>query len=66
MRARSDFATFVDLLRTRAREEPDRLAYAFLQDGEEEAARLTFAELDARARALAAWLQRQMPAGPAG
>jgi amino acid adenylation domain-containing protein len=66
VRAQSDFATFVDLLRTRARKEPDRLAYAFLQDGEEEAARLTFSELDARARSLAAWLQRQKPAGPAG
>ena len=63
MRRRDDFATFVDLLRTRAQETPDGLAYVFLQDGEEEAERLTFAELDARARSLAAWLQRRQPAG---
>jgi amino acid adenylation domain-containing protein len=63
VRRRNDFATFVDLLRTRAREAPDGLAYVFLQDGEEEAERLTFAELDARARSLAAWLQRRQPVG---
>ena len=63
MRLQSDPATFVDLLRMRAQESPDDLAYVFLHDGEKEAARLTFAELDARARALAAWLQQQQPAG---
>jgi len=63
VRRRSDFATFADLLRTRARETPDGLAYVFLQDGEKETERLTFAELDARARALAAWLERRQPAG---
>ncbi|HEX3531246.1 MAG TPA: amino acid adenylation domain-containing protein [Thermoanaerobaculia bacterium] len=63
MRRRSDFATFADLLQTRARETPDGLAYVFLQDGEEEAERLTFAELDLRARALAAWLERRQPVG---
>jgi amino acid adenylation domain-containing protein len=53
-----DFSTLVDLLQARARERPGRRAYTFLSDDGEEAASLTFGELDARARALGAWLQR--------
>jgi amino acid adenylation domain-containing protein len=48
--------TFVHLLRERTRTAPDRLAYAFLQNGEEESERLTVGELDARARTIAAAL----------
>ncbi|HEV2844558.1 MAG TPA: fatty acyl-AMP ligase, partial [Thermoanaerobaculia bacterium] len=50
--------SLVQVLRGRALEHPERPAFTFLADGEEEGARLTFAELDARARALGALLQR--------
>ena len=49
--------TVVDLLRRRAAMHGDRTAYIFLQDGEDEAARITYADLDRRARAIAAVLQ---------
>lgn len=49
--------TLVALLARRASDEPSRLAYSFLGDGERETARLTFAELDRRARDIAARLQ---------
>src|SRR5215203_472431 len=57
------FSSLVELLRVRAVERPETRAYTFLADGEDEAERLTYAELDARARALGAWLQRQGAAG---
>ena len=44
-------------------ERPDGRAYTFLADGEEEGDRLTFGELDRRARALGALLQRLGLAG---
>ncbi len=50
------FSSFVDLLRERAAAHPDRLAFSFLQDGETETDRWSFAELDQRARAIAASL----------
>src|SRR5436305_13559638 len=49
--------TLVALLARRAGDQPTRLAYSFLGDGERETARLTFAELDRRARDIAARLQ---------
>ena len=51
MRDRS--RSLVALLRHRTEESPDR-GYTWLAQGEETAARLTFAELDRRARAIAA------------
>ncbi len=50
-------ATLVDLLRYRATHQPDRLAYTFLIDGEEEGETFTYAQLDRKARAIAAHLQ---------
>ncbi|MGH2955072.1 MAG: fatty acyl-AMP ligase [Solirubrobacterales bacterium] len=50
-------STFVDILRERAREAPDAEAVTFLDQSEREAGRLSFAELDRRARAIAAELQ---------
>ncbi|WP_013334493.1 AMP-binding protein [Gloeothece verrucosa] len=50
-------ATLVDLLRWRAINEPDHHAYTFLIDNNREAERLTYAELDQQARAIAAHLQ---------
>ncbi|HTF09418.1 MAG TPA: AMP-binding protein, partial [Asanoa sp.] len=51
-----DVRTVPDLLRARAAEQPDRLGYSFLVDGETEELRLTYAEADRRARAVAASL----------
>ena len=49
-------ATLTEILCRRARQQPDRTAFTFLADGEDETARLTYAELDERARAVAALL----------
>ena len=48
----------VDVLRERARRSPERSSYVFLRDGEREETRLVNHEIDRRARALAALLQR--------
>jgi acyl transferase domain-containing protein/acyl-CoA synthetase (AMP-forming)/AMP-acid ligase II/acyl carrier protein len=56
-------ATLVALLRWRAHTAPDRRAYVFLGDGESETAAVTHAELDARARAIAARLQTRTAPG---
>ena len=50
-------STLVDLLRMRAEQDGDRLAFAFLEDGREDGARLTYRELDADARRIAGHLQ---------
>src|SRR5229473_792550 len=50
-------SSLVEILRWRALHQPDRLAYTFLQDGEKEEVHLTYADLDRRARAIAARLQ---------
>lgn len=55
--------TLVDILRWRAAFQPDRLAYIFLSDGETIGTRLTYAQLDQRARCIAAHLQQQGAAG---
>jgi len=49
--------TLIELLSRRAHHEPDRRAYTFLSDGEVEGASLTYAEMERRARAIAALLQ---------
>ena len=51
------FESLVDHLRWRAQAHPDRPLYTFLPDGETERETLSFGEVDARARALAAHLQ---------
>jgi amino acid adenylation domain-containing protein len=50
-------ATLVDLLRNRAAQQTNRLAYTFLVDGENEGGSLTYAQLDQQARAIASMLQ---------
>lgn len=50
------FESLVDMLRRRAAATPSALAYTFLVDGETEGASFTYAELDQRARAIAATL----------
>ena len=54
--------TLIELLRTRAAGDAAGRGYVFLGDGERECARLTFAELDARARALSAILRTRIEA----
>ncbi|MGW6533304.1 beta-ketoacyl synthase N-terminal-like domain-containing protein [Streptomyces venezuelae] len=49
--------TLVDLLRARSAEHPGRTAFTFLADGTRVTEELTFADLDLRARALAARLR---------
>src|SRR4051812_9363107 len=56
------FVTPAGMLRARAEERPDQVAFTFLADGQTEAGRLTYAELDARAQAVAAALREV--AGP--
>ncbi|HEY9857225.1 MAG TPA: fatty acyl-AMP ligase [Stenomitos sp.] len=55
--------TLVDVLRWRALHEPDRRAYTFLIDGDAATETLTFAQLDARARAIALTLQERLAVG---
>ena len=51
--------TLVEVLRRRAERQGEGLAYTFLLDGETAEAHLTYAELDRRARGLAAMLARE-------
>lgn len=55
--------TLVELLRRQADHYRDKVAFIFAPDGTEEHSRLTYAELDRRARAVAAGLQQQGAAG---
>jgi acyl-CoA synthetase (AMP-forming)/AMP-acid ligase II len=63
VRSRPELLSFIDLLRWRALDQPDRRAITFLRDGELSADHLTYAELDRRARAVGALLQREVPPG---
>jgi acyl-CoA synthetase (AMP-forming)/AMP-acid ligase II/alkylation response protein AidB-like acyl-CoA dehydrogenase len=55
--------TLVNLLLDRAHRHPDRLAYAFLEDGAAETQQWTYGELHARAAAVAARLQDRFAPG---
>lgn len=63
MEETADRSTVIDVLRRHATEQPRRVAYVFLADGETESARLTWADVDLRARAIAAELQQRGAAG---
>lgn len=49
----------VELLRWRADTQPDKRAYTYLKDGENKEIQLTYGELDKRARAIAASLEKK-------
>ncbi|MBN2503596.1 MAG: AMP-binding protein, partial [Anaerolineales bacterium] len=49
--------TLVELLQLRAEETPDKLAYLYLDDGEEQEIPITYGELDKKARDIGGWLQ---------
>ena len=51
------YSTPVEALQSWAKSKPDQAAFIYLEMGEEETARLTFAELDRSARETAAYLQ---------
>ncbi len=53
----SKFRTLTELLQFRSDSTPDQTAFIFLENGESERTRLTFGELDQRARRIAARLQ---------
>jgi acyl-CoA synthetase (AMP-forming)/AMP-acid ligase II/acyl carrier protein len=55
--------TIFHVLRWRAEHQPQRRAYTYLLDGEEDAADITYGELDRSARAIAAAVQQQARRG---
>ena len=55
----ANMKSLVEVLRTRAAEQPDQLAFNFLLDGESLEAKVSYSELDARARAIGAVLQKK-------
>ncbi len=55
--------SLVDILRYRAKEQPDQLAYRYLVDGEYDEVVMTYENLDRRARSIAALLQASANAG---
>jgi len=55
--------TLVELLRNRALQRPDHLSHLYLEDGEEEGDRFTYASLDRRARAIAVALRERCEPG---
>lgn len=55
--------TLIDLLRTRARDQGDKLAYLFLEEGRREGESLTYAELDLAARRIGGALQARHAPG---
>lgn len=57
------FSTFVELLRWRSSRQPDRQIYTFLADAEAEEARLSYKELDQKARKIAYLLQSMEATG---
>ena len=54
-----EFSTWIEVLRSRAHDNPSARAYTFLVDGEREGVHLTYGELDARARSIGALLQER-------
>ena len=56
-------STLVDLLHLRATQQPDQIAYRFLQDGEQETTQLNYQQLEQRAQAIAKVLQQKAKPG---
>jgi amino acid adenylation domain-containing protein/non-ribosomal peptide synthase protein (TIGR01720 family) len=59
----SEYQTLVDLLRVRARHQPEGRAYTFLTDEGTDESNLTYGELDRQARAIGASLQSTVVPG---
>src|ERR1700680_147594 len=58
----SGHATLLDALQSRAAHQPDREGFTFLLDGADRQESLTYGELNRRARAIGAQLQKLGPA----
>lgn len=56
-------SNIVELLQRRACKQPDKRAYTFLVDGETQEVHITYAKLDKKARAIAAYLQSVASSG---
>lgn len=56
-------SSFLDVIADQALRRPDKIAFQYVVDGLEVVERLTYSELDIRARAIAATLQRRFRAG---
>jgi acyl-CoA synthetase (AMP-forming)/AMP-acid ligase II len=59
----ADCSSLVELLSRQAIHQADRVVFTFLVDGDAEEIRMTYGELDRRARAIGAWLQREGATG---
>lgn len=59
----TQYPTIVDLLRQRAQEQPQTIAYEFLKDGETQVDHLTYQTLNQQAQTIAAWLQSRFEPG---
>lgn len=57
------FKTLVDLLQNRAIQNPEKIGYSFLIDGETDTISLTYQQLEKRSQAIAAYLQSVCPPG---
>jgi acyl-CoA synthetase (AMP-forming)/AMP-acid ligase II len=57
------YTSIMDVLRVHAAEKPSQRAYTFLADGDDEELTITYAALDAQARAIAARLQQDLKPG---
>ncbi|NEO73793.1 fatty acyl-AMP ligase [Moorena sp. SIO3H5] len=57
------FSNLVDLLGTRAENQPEQIAYIFLENGETESAQLNYQQLNRQAQAIAASLQSLVSPG---
>ncbi|ALF55339.1 hypothetical protein ACX27_24975 [Nostoc piscinale CENA21] len=53
----SNFSTWIELLNYRAIHQPDKIAYIFVQEGEQETLSLSYQQLDTISRAIASKLQ---------
>jgi acyl-CoA synthetase (AMP-forming)/AMP-acid ligase II len=62
-RTSSEVSSLVELLRWRAREQPEHAIYTYLVDGETEGADLTYEALDSQSRAIGALLQSYEASG---
>ena len=62
MRCEAKFDTMLDLLKSQAADYPDRIAYVFIDD-RDGVTKITFGELDRRARVIAARLQLELRPG---